>query len=272
MIIDGHAHASGEFGNTKQLIKILNRLEVDKIVLCPGSQDKDTIPKIPRISYTPISKMKRLIFLGNKYILQHNVPDAYFEKGNELIYSLKRKYPERIIQYFWVNPTKKDAINKIEEALKLWQIKGIKLHQCLTDFTNNSSEMEELAAFAGDNDLPIFIHILSPEEVKKLVKLAKEHPKTKFTVAHLIGMEIAKKHGKGLKNLFFDISTYFIISRRRIKYAMKHFGADHVLLGSDSPFGDNNLENNIKKIKNMRISEEEKNMILGDNLAKLLKL
>ena len=85
-------------------------------------------------------------------------------------------------------------------------------------------------------------------------------------------MEIAKKFGKDLKNLYFDISTYFIISKRRIRYAMKHFGADHVTLGSDSPFGEKNLENNINKIRKMNISDKEKDMILGLNIKKILKL
>ena len=272
MIIDGHAHASGDFSDPEKLISLLNTLGVDKIVLCPGSLDEDAIPDIPRISYTPISKSKRLLLLANKYIIKHEVPDEYFEKGNELISSMREKFPERIIHFYWVNPMKEGVIDKITAELNLARIKGIKLHQCLSEFTNDSTEMNNLAEFAGKHNLPIFIHIFSLSEVRKLVNLARKHPKTNFIFAHFIGLEVAKRKGKDLKNLYFDTSTYFIISKRRIKYAIKHFGVDHVLLGSDSPFGEKNLENNIKKIKKMNFSKEDKTLILGQNMSNLLDL
>ena len=272
MIIDGHAHATGDFANPEIFIPILDELGVDKIVLCPGALEDDFIHDIPKISYTPISKIRHLIFLANKYYLKNEVPDHYFERGNELINSIREKHPKRIIQFLWVNPENEDTINKIEKALNNWEIRGIKLHQCLSDFSNTGTGMRELAEFAGQHKLPIFIHIYSKEEVRKIVNLARDFPKTNFIIAHFIGLEIAKKFGKDLKNLFFDISTYFIISKRRIRYAMKHFGADHVILGSDSPFGEKNLENNIQKIKKMNINEKEKEMILGLNIKKILKL
>ncbi len=272
MIIDGHAHASGDFSNPDKLVKILDSLGVDKIVLCPGSLDEDAIPDIPKISYSPISKMKRLLLLANRFILKHEVPTEYFEKGNDLINSIMEKHPERIIHFYWVNPMKEGVIYEIENELNLGRIKGIKLHQCLSDFSNDSLEMIKLSEFAGKNNLPIFIHVYSHPEVRKLVKLARKHPKTNFILAHFIGLEVVKRKGKDLNNIYFDTSTYFIISKRRIKYAIKHFGADHVLLGSDSPFGEKNLENNINKFKEMKITKEEKNLILGQNMVKLLNL
>lgn len=36
MVIDGHAHACGEFANVEQLIELLDKLGVDKVALCPG--------------------------------------------------------------------------------------------------------------------------------------------------------------------------------------------------------------------------------------------
>jgi predicted TIM-barrel fold metal-dependent hydrolase len=156
--------------------------------------------------------------------------------------------------------------------MKSCKIHGIKLHQCLSEFSNESLEMEDLVKFAGQHELPIFIHIYSASEVKKLLILARRYPKTNFIFAHFIGLEIAKRKAKDLENLYFDISTYYIIAKRRIRYAIKHFGPDHILLGSDSPFGDKNLENNIKKIQGMKLSKEVKNLILGQNMRKLLNL
>ncbi|MFW9852490.1 MAG: amidohydrolase family protein [Candidatus Thorarchaeota archaeon] len=272
MIIDGHAHASGDFRDPEKLISILDSLGVDKIVLCPGPLEIDGIFNIPKISYTPISKIGRLIFLGNKYFLKHDVDDDFYDRGNEVVSSMTKKFPDRILHFYWVDPLDKNVIDKLENAMKSGKIHGIKLHQCLSDFSNDSEEMNKLAEFAGKYKLPIFIHIFSVLEVKKLLKLARRYPKTNFIFGHSIGLEIAKRKGKDLDNLYFDISTYYIIAKRRIRFAIKHFGANHVLLGSDSPFGEKNLENNIKKIQGMKLSKEVKDLILGKNMMKLLNL
>jgi predicted TIM-barrel fold metal-dependent hydrolase len=54
--------------------------------------------------------------------------------------------------------------------------------------------------------------------------------------------------------------------------AIKIFGAERVVLGSDIPYGQDNLKTNIDRIKNLDISDEEKYSILGENMKKLLKL
>ena len=43
-------------------------------------------------------------------------------------------------------------------------------------------------------------------------------------------------------------------------------------MGSDTPYGKDNLRNNIDRIKNLDISTEEKDLILGENIRKLLKI
>jgi predicted TIM-barrel fold metal-dependent hydrolase len=100
----------------------------------------------------------------------------------------------------------------------------------------------------------------------------REFPETNFTLAHLMGLEEVIKRGKDLTNVYFDTSTYYITSKKRIMKAIRHFGADRVIMGSDSPFGNDNLANIKKKIESLEISNEEKNLVLGGSIAKLLEL
>ena len=153
-----------------------------------------------------------------------------------------------------------------------WKYRGLKLHQCADNFKNDSEEMKQLSKFAVDKKLPIFIHVFSKKEAKRLVKTMYEFPETNFTLAHLMGLEEVIKHGKDLINVYFDTSTYYITSKKRIMKAIRHFGADHVIMGSDSPFGNENLANIKKKIESLEISNEEKNLVLGGSIAKLLEL
>lgn len=149
---------------------------------------------------------------------------------------------------------------------------GIKLHQCLNKFSNEDEGMKIISQFATEKNTPIFIHLYNFKEVKKLVQLAQEFPKANYIIAHCMGLETIAKKGESLKNIYFDISTYFIISEKRIRFAMEKFGEDKVLLGSDSPLGDRNLELNIETIRKMDLTEKQKNKILGENIAKLLNL
>ena len=43
MIIDAHAHASGDFLHGEDLIKILDSNKVDKVVLVPGGREAERI-------------------------------------------------------------------------------------------------------------------------------------------------------------------------------------------------------------------------------------
>ena len=73
-------------------------------------------------------------------------------------------------------------------------------------------------------------------------------------------------------NIYFEISTPALVSTHRIRKAIKHFGINRILLGSDTPYGQNNLKTNIERVMNLDISDEEKHLILGENMKKLLKI
>ena len=272
MIIDGHAHACGEFGDPKKLIEILDKFGVDKVVLCPGSSNDTTKPRIPKVKPSRFVTNPKVLFLSNWLLRLTHKRVKNRNIGNEFVFSFVEKYPDRILQFYWVNPKDSNYLKKLGKALDKCKIKGIKLHQCVVPFTNDSLEMQEIATFAATNQLPIFIHVFSSKEANKLIKLARKNPETNFILAHLMGLENAVKYGKDLKNLYFDISPYYIISEKRILYGIENFGADHILLGSDSPLGEDNLKNNIEKIRRMALPEEQKNQILGINIAKLLRL
>ncbi|MHA1366708.1 MAG: amidohydrolase family protein [Candidatus Heimdallarchaeota archaeon] len=259
MIIDGHSHAIGTFADITSLKKLMKELAVDKIVLCPGGGAPDSKHIVPKYKEN---------FFTTRYRQSHSDRDL----GNFYVRSLVEQLPDKLLQFYWINFLDKEYKEKLTKANKDWKLSGLKLHQCVVPFTNDSEDMKFIATFAAKNNLPIFIHIFSPKEARKLAELARRNPKTNFIVAHMMGFEDILKVGKDLTNVYFDISTYYIISRKRIKKAIKYYGSDHVLLGSDSPLGIDNLKNNILKIRDMDLSEEDRKNILGLSIAKLLGL
>ena len=273
MIIDGHAHATAEFADPKTLKEIMKELNVDKVVLCPGrGDDPNYEPLRPKVRQSLLVTNHRILFFSNHLLRRWSKHVTDRDLGNEYIFKLTKEMPGKIIQFYWVNFLNENFFSIMVDAYKRMKYQGIKLHQAVVPFDNESEELEHVVKFAGENNLPIFIHIFNSKEANKLVKLARRFPKTNFIIAHLMGLENAIKYGKDLSNFYFDISTYFIISERRIKKAIKYFGADHVFLGSDTPMGYDNLKNNLEKIQNMDLPTEEKELILGKGIAKLLRL
>ena len=126
--------------------------------------------------------------------------------------------------------------------------------------------------WASSKDLPIFIHLFSKKQASQLAKYIKVHPKTTFIIGPLFGLESYVRAGINTDNVYFEISTPQIVSIKRLNKALKHFGASRILLGSDTPYGRNNLELNIEKVKNLDITVEKKDLILGENMRKLLKI
>ena len=72
-----------------------------------------------------------------------------------------------------------------------------------------------------------------------------------------------------VKNVYFDLSNCYFVSKERFLAAYKHFGGEHFLLGSDTPYGRDALQNTIKMIEESGISQEDIERICGGNACKL---
>jgi len=274
VIIDAHAHAVREFADVEQLVKLLDKFDVDKVALCPGLKNNKELRNPPNI---PIPAVKQHP-LYSYYFIQPAIRFTYNclikdrGDGNEFVYSFAQKYPNRVIQVYWLDPRKSDFMGKLEYDLRRWDFKGIKLHQSCTPFKNDSPEINQIAKFAGKKQLPIFIHLYSRREARKLIALAVNYPETNFVVLHTMCLEIFVKHAYNLRNIYVEISPYSYIKESRVSLAVETFGSDHVIFGSDTPFDENALKNNLKRIRKMDLSDVQKEQILGENIAKILNL
>lgn len=103
MIIDGHAHTFAEFSKIETLIPLMDRLGVDKVVLCPGGSKPDENFDIPKVPKTKLVMIGRLHILGNIFYLRPH-SKKFPHPDNEFVFSLVQEAPERLLQFFWVFP------------------------------------------------------------------------------------------------------------------------------------------------------------------------
>lgn len=273
MIIDGHAHSCGIFYHAGNIIKILDELHVDKVALCTNFENNSKNQSLPNLAkwFTDsdvMLPMNRLIKLVNKLAS----PKASLMSGNEYVFRLTSQFPDRIIQFYWIDPNDPNLLHDLKDKFSQWRFKGVKFHQPSAPFNFDNPVLHDIARFAAEQRLPVFIHLYSKKDVESFIPFAQNQLETNFIIAHLIGLELFAKHLVKLPNLYFDISPTPLISDQRILKAVNLFGADRVMLGSDTPFGKDNLKKNIERVKRLPISQEQKELILGDNFQSLLNL
>lgn len=272
MIIDGHAHSAGEFYSPEEVVRILDELQVDKVVLCPGPINGPRKWPVPDL--TGILRSRRLNYWGSRLLRlagrlvpkKHSLPN-----GNVYVASMTERYPERIVQAYWVDPRDSQMVAGLERQHRALGFSVLKVHQCFQRFRLDGPEMQELVDFAREKSLPLFIHHYSKKDAHDLLALVAGHPGTTFIIGHLLGLDVFIRVGREkLKSVYFDISPPNLVPEIFVHEALRSFGADRLLLGSDTPYGRDNLRKNIERILRLDIPDEEKRLILGGNMQRLL--
>ena len=162
------------------------------------------------------------------------------------------------------------TVEEMREDYSQYQFKGLKVHQCWQRFSLNGPIFDNIVQFAVENGLPLFVHVWSIRDLKQLLEKAKEYPELRLIVAHLFGFEAYARCEWKLKNVYFEISSPSLISEYRLHEAIQQIGAQRLVMGTDIPYGRNNLSRTLERIRSSEISAEERELILGQNMADLL--
>ncbi len=271
MIINGHAHAGRAFSDPDRIGETLDRLGVDRVALCPTVKNNTQL-RMPEGVSLPLARAADKYFLANRLLRSlYGFVLRDQGDGNALVRALARRHPERILQFYWLDPQEPGSIQRLEDALRDWPIRGIKLHQACNRFRNDGPEMHRVARLAGERQLPIFIHPYSRREVRRLLDLARSYPGTRFIVAHLLGLEVASPYAGELTNVYYDISGHDdVITPERLELALRAFGPTRLVFGSDEPFL--RCADSLARVRSLSILEADKKRILGENLVALCRL
>jgi predicted TIM-barrel fold metal-dependent hydrolase len=268
MIIDAHAHAAREYSTVESVKDTAKKYEIEKIVLCTSPKNNQDLKDPPIIPFmnTPDS-----IYLLNRMLrFSYNLFFKDNGDGNKYVFELKNKFPETVIQFLWVNPLDPKHMDNLETNIREYRVKGIKLHQCWDPFAIDGGEFNQLVEAARASHLPIFIHLYSKKETRKLLQFAGGHRDVIFIIAHMLGLDIFRERAKDLPNVYFDTSGSERVRGQDILEAIHLFGPDHVVFGSDTPYA--RIGDQIEKIKRIKLFENVKEQIFSLNIKRILSL
>lgn len=240
MIIDAHNHVGGpDKGDGKkqspdEIVAEMDRLRIDRAVIFPFNEVN------PGISFS---------IVNNRTVEAIN------------------KYPDRLIGFARLDPNfGKNAVEELRRDVEM-ELVGLKLHPSSQKFSLRSEHLKEIIREASMLDIPIIFDSgkkdSPPEQFGELAKL---FPDAKIIMAHMLGdfLRIALDH----QNIY--LQTTDMPRKEIIQEAVEELGAERIIMGSDSPYI--SMEVELEKIKSLNISGNEKKLIMGENMRRILEL
>jgi predicted TIM-barrel fold metal-dependent hydrolase len=188
--------------------------------------------------------------------------------GNAFVSELAHTSPDLIVPFLWVSPLDSTHMANLEVNLVQRSARGIKLHQAWDAFTFDCPQFKTIAEHACLLHLPIFVHIYSRVQARKLLFFLLGNPDLVLIAGHLAGVSIFREYRKSLPNLYFDTSGSERIQGKHILEAINLFGSDHVLFGSDTPYAEIDVE--IAKIDRLHLPDDVKESVFRKNALRIL--
>lgn len=240
-LCDAHAHfgpdlQTGEITTIETLEKYIKRFHIEKMLAFASDGEIDRV---------------------NDQLIQTS-------KIHKEIYALMRLTPKNID---WCRKSLPKLIND--------KIVGIKYHPSIDKVRVTDPLFSDVFAMLNDLGAIALIHTgrwVDMASYEFGLEIAKKYPKLRVILAHMGGNELhlakaAIEHAVKIKNIWFDTSNCRIPNI--IKWAERDLGSEHILLGSDIPWGTMSA-NLATVIEGLEGKDSSIHNIIYRNLAKML--
>ncbi|MCL5005697.1 MAG: amidohydrolase family protein [Acidobacteria bacterium] len=192
-------------------------------------------------------------------------------EGNRLLYEEMRRYPDRIVGYASLHSTRfeSEALENLTRCYEVYGMKGLKIYS-----TPEASIAEPwtipILEKCVEFDMPVLAHT-TPAECEYLMTRV---PQCKVMMAHAGGQPFAFGDwnraimmAQRFENLYLD-TTSSTLDAGFVEKAVAVLGADKIVFGTDTPLLDPYMQRT--KIAETRISKEERELIMGGNIRRLM--
>lgn len=194
-----------------------------------------------------------------------------WEFGNGLTADACAAYPGYIFGYAVPNPYDSDcSLERYFE--KDMGFRGIKVHGDMQgSLPLNDPRYFPAYELAAKLGIPVLFHAWLPSEVNAAVDVAKRWPTVPIILGHagMTAKPAAAQAAKTCSNIFIDTAVSSTIDGS-VEWLVNNIGVDQVLYGSDCTFFD--CVHTLGKIALARITDDEKEKILGLNARKLFRV
>lgn len=190
---------------------------------------------------------------------------------NEYIANSVKKYPDRLIGFATVNPWLASAEDDLKYAVETLGLKGLKLHPVKHGYAfDNHTILDPIFQICSQYSLPVIAYgganVLSSPNMFE--EMARSFPNVNILLAHggqMYETRSAINVAKRQTNVYIETSSMFA---RRIISLLEEDMLDKIVFGTDSPYGDFQLE--IEKIKLVEPNKENQKLIFHKTIETIL--
>jgi len=222
-------------------------------------------------------------------------PGPDYQEANKLVYEATKKYSDRLVGFYKMNPQYgKAELKRAEIAVRDWGFKGFKLDPKDEGYNVGASVVNPVMDLAGKLEVPVFFQagesqFCPPESV---AFMAASFPKVTVMMKHTdIAVRLARHPhlAEEMKNLVFGTYPlrgghkgvdWFLrglpktLDPRRVVLFLrglpKALDPRRVVFTTETPFGYPELE--LKTIELTKVDKEILSLIMGENIKRILKL
>ena len=200
--------------------------------------------------------------------------DPDYQEGNRMVYEAVCEFPTRLVGFAWINPKFGNASRKLaQKCIEEYGFKGLKMHPAFDSF----SPLDEKLVFpimemASDWNIPVLFHTGDPPGSAPMLflPLAERFPSVPIILAHM-GYRLVEDAifvAQRAPHVYLDTAENTPIA---VAQGVRQLGAERILFGSDTPY--HMMEIEAAKITCLpTITEEEKALVMGKNIARILNL
>ncbi len=217
-----------------------------------------------------------------------------YERINETAYQTNESYHETGIWSFGGIHPANDNYKEILRDIKNKGLKGLKLHPDYQDAYMNDIRYKRIIDYASELELAVVVHagldIGLPDEIHctpdMIVEILEEVKPTKLILAHLGGWQMWDEVYEKIcgRNVYLDTAFSYgqidwiegvehkwkLATTEQFLRIIERHGADKILFATDSPWS--SQKKGVEDIRNLPVSDEVKDKILGENAKRLLEL
>lgn len=221
-------------------------------------------------SYTPEDMLRSMDLAGVDMAVGCSLGQMM---DNNFIAQTMQRYPERIIGFGQVNPRSPDAVVQIDNLAKNLKLKGLKLHPTMHGYHfADHGLLDPIFDAAHRNNLVVLVNALDDPFCAPLSieEISRGFPNTPVLIAHMgtvWNLNEAILVAKRNPNIYLETSGSQLLD---VKLAYRSLGPDQLVMGTDWPGSDFDLER--AKIARAIPSAKDRELVEGNNLARLLRL
>ena len=203
--------------------------------------------------------------VGVTHYLVHSVATTpkQVKSINEFIAQAVNTHPDLFTGFGTLHPDSDDIQGDFDYLIELG-LKGVKLHPDFQQFAMNEERAFRIGEVVSKANVPMLVHCgdfrynySNPKQIKPFLE---KFPEITFIGAH-----------SDFENLYVDLSSSLYALTPETALELIHaYGADKVLWGTDYPMWESVSE--MEYFKKIDLTDKERQQILYENAAKLLKL